>query len=585
MHRAIFRWLRVAACALALGAGASHAVSIPGEPSLTAKQATAPAQLHLAPSDALQVRLSPVADSELQRLRNANAHAEKRLRVGIVRSADATSVLPRGRDVPWREVPGGYAAQVAVTSPEAGAMRLALDLAGVAPQVEVVVQGSADSRLVGPTRVGDIGDRGVPWWTPVTDGDTQTVELFAPRGTDRAALALRVVGASHLFTTIASRFEKRTQEIGDAGSCNVDIKCSSLQSSQPFLDARNAVAQMVFTEGGFVGLCTGTMLNDTDPSTQIPYFYSANHCFENENLPFKTAAQMQAVANTLNTLWFFEAVSCGSLTVPPFVQLANGAAFLYNNPGADVLFLRLNDAAPAGSFFAGWDSNAISVGASIVVIHHPSGDLKKVSQGTVRDFSSPPVLGGATAPFSEVVYNSGTTEAGSSGSGIFTFDGSQYVLRGGLWGGSALCSNPTGTDNFSRFDQVYGALAPYLSPANAPAFNYSDMWFNPSESGWGIDVIQHPSHVIFAVWFTYDTDGNRTWYVLPSGSWSSPNTYSGTLYQTSGPPANAGTFNAASVRVTAVGTGTLTFSDANNGTWTYIVNGASGTKAITRQTF
>jgi hypothetical protein len=34
-----------------------------------------------------------------------------------------------------------------------------------------------------------------------------------------------------------------------------------------------------------------------------------------------------------------------------------------------------------------------------------------------------------------------------------------------------------------------------------------------------------------------------------------------------------------------VGTGTLSFSDANNGTFSYTVNGVSQTKAITRQAF
>jgi len=447
------------------------------------------------------------------------------------------------------------------------------------------VQGSGGPRLFGPVRVAEIRDRATPWWTPLTDGETQTVELFAPAGTDPAARALRVTGASHLFTTIGSRFEKRTQEIGDAGSCNVDIKCSSLQSSAAFLDARNAVAQMVFTEDGFVGLCSGTILNDTDGGTQIPWFFSANHCFENENLPYKTAAQMQVVADTLNTLWFFEAVSCGSQAVPPYVQLTRGATLIYNKPGADVLFLRLNDAAPEGSYFAGWDAAAVPLGIPIVTVHHPSGDLKKVSQGSVRNYSFPPVTGGANTPFSEVLYDSGTTEAGSSGAGLFTFDGSQYVLRGGLWGGSALCSNPNGTDNFSRFDQVFPALAPYLSPANAPAADYSDLWWNPSESGWGLNVVQHPTHTIFAVWYSYETDGSPAWFVLPAGSWTSSSTYTGTLYETSGPPASSASFDPSSVRVTAVGTGTLTFSDASNGTWTYSVRGVSGTKSITRQSF
>jgi hypothetical protein len=34
-----------------------------------------------------------------------------------------------------------------------------------------------------------------------------------------------------------------------------------------------------------------------------------------------------------------------------------------------------------------------------------------------------------------------------------------------------------------------------------------------------------------------------------------------------------------------VGSATLTFSDANNGTLSYTVNGVSGSKAITRQLF
>src|SRR5262249_36285828 len=155
-----------------------------GEPAIAAKATPAPAQLRLAASQATAARLAPVTDAEIQRLRTANARAQKRLRIGIVRAP--SKVLARVPAAAWRAVPGGGAAQVAVTSPDAGAMRLALDLAGVAPQVEIVVQGSASERLAGPVRVADIRDRGEPWWTPITDGDTQAVELFAPAGTDPA---------------------------------------------------------------------------------------------------------------------------------------------------------------------------------------------------------------------------------------------------------------------------------------------------------------------------------------------------------------------------------------------------------------
>src|SRR5207253_375604 len=133
--------------------------------------------------------------------------------------------------------------------------------------------------------------------------------------------------------------------------------------------------------------------------------------------------------------------------------------------------------------------------------------------------------------FTEVRWNSGTTEPGSSGSGLWTFDGSQYLLRGGLWGGTALCDNPSGTDNFSPFTKAYPALATYLSTAKA-AIDYTDMWYNPNESGWGLNVIQHPSQKIFGVWFTYRSTGRPTWYVLPDGVWTSSNVYSGTLSAT-----------------------------------------------------
>jgi hypothetical protein len=178
---------------------------------------------------------------------------------------------------------------------------------------------------------------------------TQTVEFFSRT----RASVVRLAGASHVFTTVSSGFKKRSQDIGEAGSCNVDIKCSSLQSSDAFLNARSAVAEMVFNDASTVYLCTGTLLNDTAPSTQIPWFLSANHCFDNENPPLKTSSQMQAVASTLTTLWAFEAQSCGSTTVPPYSQLVGGSQFIYNNPRADVLFIRLNDRGPPGSVLRG----------------------------------------------------------------------------------------------------------------------------------------------------------------------------------------------------------------------------------------
>lgn len=581
--------LRIAAAALglALGAGAAWA-QLPvmrGEPSLTPKDVSAAPKLRIVAKAArASVRLSPVADSEMQELRRANQSPKnaktvlKRLAVGIVRPADAAAIAS---SLQWIPVAGGFAAQAAITSPGADALRMSIDLRGVPLDVEMVFYGSdAPDKLLGPIRVGEVQDRTAAWWSPVTDGETQAVEFFAA-GKAPDALAPRITGASHIFTTVASGFQKRSQDIGDSGSCEVDIKCSPLSTSQAFLDARNAVAQMIFNDGATTYLCTGTLLNDTVAATQVPWFYSANHCFDNETQPLKTPAQMQAVANTLNTLWFFEAQTCNARTNPPSTMLIHGAQYIYSNAGADVLFVRLNDAAPAGAFFAGWDPNAVPIGASAVTIHHPQGDLKKVSQGSVQRYSNPPVVGANGTPFSELLWSSGSTEGGSSGSGLFTFDGSQYLLRGALWGGSALCTNPGGRDNYSRFDLVYPALSSYLTPSSTPATDYTDLWWNENENGWGLNLIQHPNQVIFAVWFTYDANGAQTWFNMSSGTWTSANTYVGTIYSTAGPAASQA-FDPNRVARSPVGTGTLTFSDANHGVWSFTVNGISGSKTITR---
>ena len=57
------------------------------------------------------------------------------------------------------------------------------------------------------------------------------------------------------------------------------------------------------------------------------------------------------------------------------------------------------------------------------------------------------------------------------------------------------------------------ALAALLLPAFAHAENYSDMWFNPGESGWGVTIADHETQ-LFAVWYTYDTDGSPLWFAF-----------------------------------------------------------------------
>jgi alpha-tubulin suppressor-like RCC1 family protein len=121
-----------------------------------------------------------------------------------------------------------------------------------------------------------------------------------------------------------------------------------------------------------------------------------------------------------------------------------------------------------------------------------------------------------------------------------------------------------------------------LGSGTIPGVDYTDLWWNPSESGWGMAMAQQGAN-IFLAWYVYDAAGRPTWYVASNCTVSGAGC-TGTLYRTTGPPFGP-TFSATAVQVFTAGTVTLTFSDANNGTLSYTVNGVSGSKTITRQVF
>ncbi|HEX7402751.1 MAG TPA: hypothetical protein VF287_01965, partial [Usitatibacter sp.] len=106
--------------------------------------------------------------------------------------------------------------------------------------------------------------------------------------------------------------------------------------------------------------------------------------------------------------------------------------------------------------------------------------------------------------------------------------------------------------------------------------------WDPNESGWGINVVQHGS-IVFATLFTYDASGQGKWFVLPRADLNTAGAYSGTLYATTGPAFNASPWVA--ITSTAVGTMTFNFTSGNSGSVVYSVNGVQVTKQIQREAF
>ena len=113
--------------------------------------------------------------------------------------------------------------------------------------------------------------------------------------------------------------------------------------------------------------------------------------------------------------------------------------------------------------------------------------------------------------------------------------------------------------------------------------NYQGLWWNPSESGWGINFA-HQADVIFATWFTYDVHKNP-WWLTMTATKTADGVYTGAVFQTSGPAFSAVPFSPSGVSSTSVGEATIAFTDASNGTFAYSVNGVGQTKKITRQIF
>jgi hypothetical protein len=116
-----------------------------------------------------------------------------------------------------------------------------------------------------------------------------------------------------------------------------------------------------------------------------------------------------------------------------------------------------------------------------------------------------------------------------------------------------------------------------------PAYDFTDLWWNPSESGWGISI-HVKRDALFGAWFVYDASGKPTWYTLQGGAWTTANTYRGQIYVTTSNP-DAGVGPLSTLTVAPVGMGTLSFSGMDQAVFTYDVDGVIGAKNIVRQVF
>ncbi|MEP7157550.1 MAG: hypothetical protein ABI905_17340, partial [Betaproteobacteria bacterium] len=119
---------------------------------------------------------------------------------------------------------------------------------------------------------------------------------------------------------------------------------------------------------------------------------------------------------------------------------------------------------------------------------------------------------------------------------------------------------------------------------NKPKLAVGDLWWGgEDENGWGVNIVQQGSS-LFVTWYTYDSEGQVSWYVMPAGTWDGT-IYAGTLYRTRGSPWVGHVYDASLLQVVPVGTLSLNFIDQGLATMTYPLASATQTKVIVRQPF
>lgn len=114
--------------------------------------------------------------------------------------------------------------------------------------------------------------------------------------------------------------------------------------------------------------------------------------------------------------------------------------------------------------------------------------------------------------------------------------------------------------------------------------NYTDVWNDVSESGWGIHLT-HQKDTLFGIWYTYDANGRDQWITINAVDANGSGQFVGELRRLTGINFSniqgSQAFNSAPV----VGSVSLSFSSGGNTVMRYTLDGISQSKSLKRYVF
>ncbi len=267
-------------------------------------------------------------------------------------------------------------------------------------------------------------------------GDKIVLEYYEPKQVAGEG-KIKLFEVLHAYRAPFSSLEK---DFGGSGDCEVNVNCPEGNDKT---NQKNAVLRLLIRNGSSGVWCTGTLVNNTRED-KTPYVITADHCGK-----FSSDEDMG--------LWRFyfsyQASGCESPEQEPEINSLIGCELVASSSnmgelGSDFFLVKMTSEIPEdyNPYFIGWNRNG-AISNQGFSIHHPQGDIKKISTYTdaLASATYPPGISNAywEVYWSETTSGHGVTEPGSSGSPIFDNEG---YLIGTLTGGGASCS----ASNISR---------------------------------------------------------------------------------------------------------------------------------------